>query len=560
MQSSIIKNSGRLTDLVQQVIDSRNAGNPPEQVQKINFKTISMSVGPHTAVIVPDSAIKSDGSVDFVFTFKALSPGDTKGASNTGVNAIFVTCYIPELGSGQHEQQFGNQNFINKSVSSVLSYLKKETGRDDLKQGKVGVVGWSGGGGAITRLLSTGYTPNSVVILDGLHSSKNPQEAERQLAATKQFADLAAKDPGNYRFTTVSTGVQTDAYRSTSDTSKDVATAIGMTPAQYSGPGTHPYALQQNGGAQWIQLYQPKENNVDKMKDQHAHAFWWGAGNNNLQHLLGWSDEKQTPTSTKVKQEKPVEHVKQPEPVKQPESTNKPEPAKQTPTETPAKEAPAKLESTPPTEQTKPREVSDKKPILVGDSLMVGLSNTANLSNSFKCFKGGMPTGWMLGNFRNNYFIKDSSGKYVLSPAYKNKVSNVVVMGGVNDLSNQLSPGQIINNLNEIYQLALDAGLKVIACTIPDWDQVKGVKTFKENFRKHKWGNYKTEPDVLKKRTEEVNNWILSQNNPGNGIVAVDTYTPTQNDKKYTKTDFVHFSGKGYSLLADLISQQGGLS
>jgi len=199
--------------------------------------------------------------------------------------------------------------------------------------------------------------------------------------------------------------------------------------------------------------------------------------------------------------------------------------------------------------------------IVVGDSLSAGMKATKSIDGAKECFKGAMQTGWMLKNFRERFFARDSAGKYTLKPEYQNgAVKKVMVLGGINDITSLKSVNQIKNNLSEIYKLARSAGLTIIACTYPDWDAEKGVEIFRRDFIRHGWGNYPLSPDELQKRTQELNQWILSQNNPSGGFVAVDLHREMTDRKKYPRADFIHPAGRGSKAMANYIKKQGGIT
>ena len=285
-----IINAGALTALVDQAIKR----NPTEQKKPSGNSWYSVSLGSFgegsAVALVPANVVKPDGTVDFVFTFKSIGPGDKSTAAKTGVNAVFVTCYVSEAGSAKHTLLFGTSSFVSNSVAKVLADLKGKYPDKTLKPGKVALTSWSGGYGPVRQILSEraslaskGIEISSVVLADGLHSSG------KALEPFIQFAREAAKDPSK-RFTTITTGVDPGSYISSTKASKLVSEAVGgVQEREWNGVGAAPEATHGSGGYQHIELWKPGPYSEATMKGQHAGAYRWTNENKgNLAHLLGW--------------------------------------------------------------------------------------------------------------------------------------------------------------------------------------------------------------------------------------------------------------------------------
>src|SRR5258708_7930282 len=109
-----------------------------EEKPKLTFKPIG-SVGPGTTVMIPPNPVKSDGSVDFVFIIRGLAGGDTKTASQLGVNAVIITAEAGGLGSKENQAAFGRASFINESIAKVLANLKQMYPDKPVHRGKLAI-------------------------------------------------------------------------------------------------------------------------------------------------------------------------------------------------------------------------------------------------------------------------------------------------------------------------------------------------------------------------------------------------------------------------------------
>jgi len=137
------------------------------------------------------------------------------------------------------------------------------------------------------------------------------------------------------------------------------------------------------------------------------------------------------------------------------------------------------------------------KTVFIGDSLTAGMKAARGIDGAQECFKGGMQTGWMRGTFLAAYF-ENGSKPAKLKPEFAG-LKKIVVLGGVNDISSLKSVEEIKRNLSAIYTAAKEAGLQVVACTIPDWDTKKAVESFEKTFSRRGWqgGHYPDSPEKL---------------------------------------------------------------
>lgn len=197
-------------------------------------------------------------------------------------------------------------------------------------------------------------------------------------------------------------------------------------------------------------------------------------------------------------------------------------------------------------------EVPIAKTVFVGDSLMVGAVQSLSGSYGRDQIKrnasgaiveigsasGGKQTGWMLSRVRSEIANWKRDG-----------VKRMTVIGGVNDIASGKSVTQITDNLKAMYRLAHEAGVQVVACTIPDWDPARIVRDPSAAAR-------------MRQTTRELNQWILSQQ--GAGIegpdVVVDLYTQTADHSQFPRQrDQLHFTAEGSRNMARLITEHGNI-
>lgn len=189
--------------------------------------------------------------------------------------------------------------------------------------------------------------------------------------------------------------------------------------------------------------------------------------------------------------------------------------------------------------------VSLNNTAFVGDSLTVGMSRF--IPGAVKLYRGGMQTTWM-----KNQLVKliadHKKGKYP-------RLKRVVIMGGINDLTNGAKGSKhVIENLRQMYIAAKDAGLSVVACTIPDWEHERLHRKWTNRWEK-KGGSYPYTASELHQQTLEINKWIFSQKG---GLVdtVVDTYAGNFQKSR----DGLHRTTAGSRQMARAIMSQGEIS
>ena len=126
----------------------------------------------------------------------------------------------------------------------------------------------------------------------------------------------------------------------------------------------------------------------------------------------------------------------------------------------------------------------------------------------------------------------------LLDGVKKDQYTDIIILGGVNDLASRRSQAMIQQNLKRIYEKARDLGARVIAVQVTPWSG-------------HSKGQY------LLSETADLNRWIRH-----NGIPSISVNTSGLGDhnralqKSYSKGDGLHLSREGQKELGKLISRQ----
>jgi len=295
--AKILKNAGYMSDLVERVLSQKPGGTQPE---KVPYRTLGVSLGPGTSVMIPAAPVKADGSVDFVISFKAIGVGDTSGAGRMGTNAVVISTYLPDqVDKTTGKVKFASykkygKTFVNNAIGTVLSVLKKAYPGKNIHKGKLAVMWWSGGYTAGEQILRE--MPGEVdaaISIDGMHSGHSEESKNRVLAPFVQFAEQAKRDPSK-QFIMISTGVDPGTYAGTAETAQHVAQNAGLnthmqTPTN-NYVGRAPAGISSDNGLSWIQFVPPSERpghySLNHMKRQHADVYRWGR--DNMGQLLGW--------------------------------------------------------------------------------------------------------------------------------------------------------------------------------------------------------------------------------------------------------------------------------
>ena len=229
------------------------------------------------------------------------------------------------------------------------------------------------------------------------------------------------------------------------------------------------------------------------------------------------------------------------------------DPPGKTPDEDPPEETPdPSLEK-----ETELSEVPIEETVVIGDSLTAGMANVKGFDGAIKLWRGGSSTNSILPEFLNFLSTNEEAIK-------EGKIKRVVIALGANDIENfgRREGGQEIDTVEaiegrfqEMFERGKQAGLSIIACTIPQSDTTERVA----NWQKIHHGKYPYtagEDGTLEERRHQINEFLLTQDD-GEKIKVIDLHKETLDEEKYVlSTDGIHYR-KGYGAMADFIKREG---
>jgi hypothetical protein len=284
---------GILTDEISKILGEK---------KEIKYQNMG-SVGPGTTVMIPENAVKSDGSVDIIIQIRGIAGGDLKTAGKLGLNAVVITAEAGGIGSKENQEMFGNASFVNSAVSKVLGFLQKKFPDKKIHRGKL-ALSWFSGGYAAGRniLMQRKAIPGGIdaaISIDGMHDAPGTPGMQAYI----DFAKEVAKDP-NKKFVVIHSAVNPGKYTSTTQAADQIVNNLGIQRApveQWNGQGTKPKTKAQLGGVEVTQLYDKEQPYMAKDEHgvtrpnvrgqtsggQHIDALDWGV--NNAFKELGWN-------------------------------------------------------------------------------------------------------------------------------------------------------------------------------------------------------------------------------------------------------------------------------
>ena len=247
---------------------------------------------PGVAVMCPNNPI-INGKYNVMFQVRSgHSP------AKAGINAIIVTAEAGGMASSQNTKAYGNRAWINKQLGMIYSVLSKHFGKG-ISIGKLGISSFSGGFGAVSRVLSeknaikdpgTGIAKDfdAAINLDGLHAGKRGNPSDIGMKPWLEFAEKAKKDPSK-KFTYLYTAVDPTNYASTSDTARYLLDKLKIENKKTTDEDTTTYAgvkpagIAREGGFTAIELFERKS---DKPGYGYRHENDNRPGTMGYQHIL----------------------------------------------------------------------------------------------------------------------------------------------------------------------------------------------------------------------------------------------------------------------------------
>jgi hypothetical protein len=253
-----LKNAGILQDKVKSFIS--------KEKNKFEFKPFNLNVKNGYAIWPGPSVIKPDGSVNIFFQIRG---GSAKVFNKASTNAIVVILEAGGKGSKENTLAFGSPSFFNNTINSILSQLKKKTGRSDIKLGKWGMASWSGGYGAIHRALNKAQTnpktnfikkPDYVGLFDGGHFGTKGNPDPNRLEVYRKLAEDAKN--GETTFVVTHSSVNPENYASSTDTANWLVNQTGLSRkpvSKWHGSGKTPSNLANSGNFYVFGLYDKEQ-------------------------------------------------------------------------------------------------------------------------------------------------------------------------------------------------------------------------------------------------------------------------------------------------------------
>jgi len=249
----LYKVAGMITDKVKQKLQEPELKYGPAGIG-LNF--------PGTTVLWPgEQAVHQDGSVNILFFFRG---GGTGVMNQSSTNAIVVTADAGSAGGGPSRQAYGRSDFVNQCVAAIIAQLKTKLKREDIKLGKLGLCGWSGGYDPIHGILGDNAKlvkqPDYIGVFDGMHHGPRGKPNEQAMAVWQEFAQRAVQ--GGTQFVVTHTAVDPGSYASSTDTADWLVSHNGMTRqpvTEWNGKGVKPATVATNGNFQIVQLYDKQQ-------------------------------------------------------------------------------------------------------------------------------------------------------------------------------------------------------------------------------------------------------------------------------------------------------------
>ncbi len=191
--------------------------------------------------------VTKDGKFDVVFHFHGHDPMRREWVQ-VADGAVLVGITLG-IGSGVYEQTFADPKVFKELVASVEAEVAKVRGIKSAKVRKVGLSAWSAGYGAVKSILRSDYgkdLADSVILLDGLHASYNPDGTLDELSLGP-FMAYAKRAKAGKRFMYVShSSIIPPDYASTTETVNFLIHELGGRPKAQKPRKGDPMGLELN--------------------------------------------------------------------------------------------------------------------------------------------------------------------------------------------------------------------------------------------------------------------------------------------------------------------------
>jgi hypothetical protein len=171
-----------------------------------------------------------DGVYDVVIHFHGNTDLVEQSLAYAGIGAVFVPQNLG-VGSAPYEARFSVPGALAEVLDRVQAAMEKR-GLAGARLGRVALVAWSAGYGAVLRILeqpAAAERLDAVILLDGLHIGRVPgrkRPAAPQIAPYERFARWAVE--GRKLFTITHTDIAPDAFVGAHDTADVLLGRLGV--------------------------------------------------------------------------------------------------------------------------------------------------------------------------------------------------------------------------------------------------------------------------------------------------------------------------------------------
>jgi hypothetical protein len=197
-----------------------------------------------------DATLKRDGRTAFADGYLALTPdfaspdgvydvvlhfhGNTELVEQSLAYARIGAVFVPQnlgTGSGPYEARFSDPRALGEVLDRIQAAMEKR-GLARARLGRVALVAWSAGYGAVLRILEHAEDAarlDAVILLDGIHIGRVPGRrapAAEQIEPYARFARWAME--GRKLFTITHSDIAPDAYVGARDTTDVLLGALGV--------------------------------------------------------------------------------------------------------------------------------------------------------------------------------------------------------------------------------------------------------------------------------------------------------------------------------------------
>ncbi len=179
--------------------------------------------------ITPDFA-SADGVYDVVIHFHGNTDLVEQSLAYAKIGAVFVPQNYG-VGSGPYEERFATAGALPEMLDRVQAAMEKR-GLAGARLGRLALVAWSAGYGAVLRILERpelAERVDAVILLDGMHIGRVPGRrapAVEQIVPYERFARWAME--GRKLFTVTHSEISPDAYVGAHDTADVLLRRLGL--------------------------------------------------------------------------------------------------------------------------------------------------------------------------------------------------------------------------------------------------------------------------------------------------------------------------------------------